>query len=164
MIDWTELPFGLYYTINNRADGTGSQIYDSRSNTFTPVNTCAGPGVCSVKLTGVNFQNSRANVYVNGQVVITNFDGTFQFFDVYPQNSIRIDFTYDSSTQNVFYFLETDVYNNWYYNSYGQNTLISKVPRSPTGGLFYPITQEQSEIFAILIGTGKENLLWFPRE
>jgi hypothetical protein len=67
--------FGLSYLINNEANGGGTQIYDSKSNTFTPTNTCL-VGPCTDTINGVNFQQSSAIIYVNGVAVISDFNGT----------------------------------------------------------------------------------------
>lgn len=155
--------FGLSYLINNEANGGGTQIYDSKSNTFTPTNTCL-VGPCTDTINGVNFQQSSAIIYVNNVAVISDFDGSEREFTYYPEDLLRIVFTFDSNVNFVFYFLELDgSFNNWYYNSNGQNTRIpnpsnSNPSRSPFGGPYYPITTEEIESFALSTSPGN----WGP--
>jgi len=163
----TGFGFGLYYIVTNRPNGGGTQLYDSRVTSFTPVNVCpSGETSCSFGMVAGadTWGASTADIYIN-DVYLATFGGSGINFEVSPGDLIRIDFFYISFFTDVYYVLNySDHQNIWYYNAFGENTLINNPLRSPFGTPYYPITQEQSDAFAVVIGAGKENLVWFPRE
>jgi hypothetical protein len=161
-------PYALYYVVHNGPGGGGSEIYDSRSTTFFPVNTCES-GSCEVALFNNNFGSSTGNVYVNDQLIVENFTGgTENYFTINSGDSIRIVFTYAGGDTQIVYFIQirgSDP-NFWFYNAYGTNSLIHgstiNPNRPPFGGQYYPITSEQVSSFANIIGGGKQNSVWIP--
>jgi hypothetical protein len=76
--------FTLYYVVYNGAGGSGTKIYDSRSTTYFPVNTCELES-CEVTLYKSSFGDSTGNLYVNNQLVVEDFTGGQEnFFTVNP--------------------------------------------------------------------------------
>jgi len=144
------------YVINNGPDGSGTQIYNSRSATYTPVNICT-IGTCQYRIEGVRLDGSTVNVFVNGRIVIENFDGSAdQFFTVKAGDVIKTVYTYGGGALNALSILYLNDFRNLYiYNAFGENAQIYS--RSPFGGYMYPITQEQTSAFATTIGAGKQN-------
>jgi hypothetical protein len=162
---------GFSYVINNQADGAGTQIYDSKTTTFTPVNTCPENEICNYEIYGGYFEGSTANFYVNNVLVLQNYDGiTRENLNISAGASIRIVFTYGGVGEYMYCFINNrdifDGINRWFYNSYGTNTLIPGLtvyPNPPPfGGQYYPITSEQVSAFAIKIGGGFRKYLWIP--
>jgi hypothetical protein len=159
-------PYAFYYVVHNEAGGGGSEIYDSRSTTYFPVNTCES-GSCEVLLFDTNFGSSTGNLYVNDQLVVENFTGGVpNYFTINSGDSIRIVFTYVGGSTYIYYYLEirgSDP-NYWFYNAYGMNALIPNIiinpDRPPFGGQYYPITSEQASSFASTIGGGHQNSVW----
>lgn len=151
--------FTLSYLINNGANGGGTQIFDSKINTFIPTKACL-VGPCTDTITGTAFQQSSAIIYVNNVAVISDFNGSERTFTYNPEDLIRIVFTFDSNTNEVSYMLlntNTMTTNSWYYNSFGQMASIPNISnptRSPFGGPYYSITAEEIESFAISTSSG----------
>jgi hypothetical protein len=157
-------PFGLSYTIRNGADGSGIEIYDSKINTFTPVNTCPENDTCKMQVFESVLDGGTIDFYVNNILVLANFNGSEEEqFEVDSGDFIRAVFTYGGESTEVNYsFSIDDDENSWIYDSFGINTLISNpdLRRTPFGGLYSPITNEEISAFAVTIGAGNENTFW----
>jgi hypothetical protein len=151
-------PF-VSYVVNDGPNGSGTQLYDSTSTTFPPLNTCTG--TCEVEILGNAFEGSTCNVYVNNELVLENYDGgQIGTFTVSAGDLILIKLTHAGGSTDLRYNLHSDgseIYNEWYYNAFGFNTLIINPARTPFGGPYYPITSEQIASFARSIGSGKQN-------
>lgn len=158
-----DAPFDLSYVVNNGADGSGTNIYNSTSTTFTPFNSCT-ENDCQIQIDSTDFQNNIANVYVNNVLTVENYSGTVQTFYANVDDTIRVEFTYveGSDIKYTLYFTQLGVDNYWYYNAFGSNTIIynPNLRRGPFGGLLYPITSEQSSEFAKTIGAGMQKAKW----
>jgi hypothetical protein len=149
------------YVINNRPGGSGRLIYNSKSTTYTPVNFCTS-GTCQYQIQGVNFDGSTVDVFVNGKVVIANFDGSAdQFFSVNAGDVIKIVFTYAGGLIYAYYLLWLGSLRNFYiYNTLGEEAQIYSY--SPSGGYMYPISQENVSEFATSIGAGTQSNGFIP--
>lgn len=119
--------FGLSYTIRNGADGSGIEIYDSKINTFTPVNTCPENDTCKMQVFESVLDGGTINFYVNNILVLANFNGSEEEqFEVDSGDFIRAVFTYGGESTEISYsFSIDDDENSWIYDSFGINTLIS---------------------------------------
>jgi hypothetical protein len=161
-----EAYLGFFYVINNQADGAGTQIYDSKTTTFTPVNTCPENEICNYVIYGDRFDGSLANFYVNNVLVLQNYDGTTrENLNIAADASIRVVFTYGGVGDDIYYYFNNQRipgdYNFWAYNAFGTNTIIPNTAinpdRPPFGGQYYPITNEEASSFASTIGGGHQN-------
>jgi hypothetical protein len=164
-----ELQFELFYHVHNAPNGGGSMIYDSRSDTFTPPNTCtADQSPCPLfmgMLTNFAFgwENSKATIYFNGVPVYSDYDGSEEIeLSVKSTDVISIVFTFSSTANNVGYYLSAEEGGSadgtikWFYNSYGTFVLMpNPFPlSSPFGGSLYPISSEQEDSFATTLSSG----------
>jgi hypothetical protein len=149
------------YVISNGPGGSGRVIYNSKSTTFTPVNYCTS-GTCQYRIEGVNLDGSTVDVFVNGKVVIANFDGSAdQFFSVNAGDVIKTVFTYAGGRRNVLSILWFgDIRNLYVYNAFGEDAQIYSY--SPSGGYMYPISQENVSEFATSIGAGTQSNGFIP--
>jgi hypothetical protein len=168
LLPYINSPYAFYYVVNNAAGGGGTDIYDSRATIFTPVNTCT-ESLCEYMIIGSNFGSSSGNVYVNNVLVVDNFTGAQQNFNLSAGDSIRIEFSYDAGNTEISYNFgpsDSEEATFWFYNAYGTNTLITNPVvnpnRPPFGGNYYPITSEQVSTFASTIGSGNQNSIWVP--
>jgi hypothetical protein len=159
--------FTMYYVINYGSNGDGTELYDSRSEVYTPTTSSVClVGTCSLEIVGdSDFAANRANVYVNNVLVVPDYDGVNSApFTVTASDVIRIEFTVNDPTANSSYDLvnsNDELFNSWYYNAHGTNAVIFRGTsgRSPFGGSLYPISSEQSSSFATSIG---QNGIWLP--
>lgn len=166
-----DAPRGLSYVINNGATGGGSQIYDSKTTTFRPVNTCPENEICEYRLYGNNFAGSTANLYVDNILVLQNFNATtVEYLNIAAGATITIVLTYGGTGDDMYYYINNisfgDEDNGWLYNSFGINSVIPNPiinpNRPPFGGQYYPITSEQISSIAHSIGGGNQNSEWIP--
>jgi hypothetical protein len=158
--------FSLYYVVNNAANGGGTEIYNSNSTTWTPVNPCTDQA-CEYEITGPDdYEQNKAEFYVNEVLVYTYEGGAGQSFIVGVGDLIRVDFTFNGENSQTGYGFGTEQagYNYWFYNSFGESTRINNpaLDRTPFGGFYSPITEEQVREFAVTVGSGKQNSAWIP--
>lgn len=159
--------FTMYYVINYGSNGDGTELYDSRSEVYTPTTSSVClVGTCSLEIVGdSDFGASRANIYVNNVLVVPDYDGVDPApFTVTASDVIRIEFSYNDAGSEPTYYLANsngELFNSWYYNAHGTNAVIFRGTsgRSPFGGSLYPISSEQSSSFATSIG---QNGIWLP--
>lgn len=167
VVSFTNSFFDFYYLINNGPNGGGNTFYDSRSTTFRPINLC-DESSCAFDIRNFISQwgNSTANVYVNNELVIENYNGVgMSPFNAGKDDAIRVDFTFGGGveTQVAYGIQVSSSPILWLYDSYGSGAVVQRYiapvlpDKSPTGGRIYPITQEQASNFAILLGAGNTN-------
>lgn len=123
--------FDLYYLINNGPGGIRTDIYDSRNLTFLPRNRCATTN-CTFRISNFlveTWDDSRANVFINGTQVISAFNGSSaQSFNAGQNDIISIDFSFGGQSSEIGYSIQklddSIDYIEWYYDSYGSSSII----------------------------------------